>query len=73
MSNLTDHQKDQLLKILGYYMSQELRQKVMLEAPQAYNAWMGREVVRVHRMSDGEPVIPGVYPITRMVFTKESE
>jgi hypothetical protein len=63
-----EHEKDQILKVVEYYMSQELRQKIMLECPQAYNAWMESEVVKVHRVSDGEPIIPGVIPTTRLVL-----
>lgn len=72
-SKLRDHDKDQLLAVLGYYMSQELRQKLMLECPQAYNAWMGGEYVRVHRVSDGEAIVPGVIPVTRIVFESEDQ
>ena len=36
----SDHQKDQILAVLGHYMSLELRHKIMAEAPLAYKAWM---------------------------------
>lgn len=54
---ITNHQKDQLLAVLGYYMGLELRGRVMAEAPLAYNAWMGREIVRVVANDERERVI----------------
>jgi len=50
------HHKDQLLAVLFHYMDQPLRGKVMREAPVAYNAYCGREIVRVVRTSDTEAV-----------------
>lgn len=44
---MTEHQKDQILKVVEYYMEPELRERIMREAPIAYNAWMGRVVVEV--------------------------
>jgi hypothetical protein len=70
--DLKAHHKDQLLAVLFHYMSQELRQKLMLECPAAYNDACGGEFVRVHRVSDGQPVIPGVFPVTRVTFGGEA-
>lgn len=66
-------EKDQVLAVVKRYMSQELRQKIMLEAPQAYNAWMGGEYVRVHRVVDGTAIVPGVIPVTHVVFETEDQ
>jgi hypothetical protein len=62
--NLGSHHKDQLLAVLFNYMGQDLRQKLMLECPAAYNAACGSEVVAVYRTSDNTPVIPGVHRTT---------
>lgn len=68
---MNEHQKDQVLKIIAYYMPQELRQKVMMEAPQAYNAWMNGNIVEV-RIADSGRLIDGtVPPPTRLVFSSE--
>ena len=70
---MNEHQKDQILKILAYYMPQELRQKVMQEAPMAYNAWMNSDVVEV-RIKDTGRIIDGtVPPPTRLIFTQQTE
>jgi hypothetical protein len=37
-------------------MDRKLRARVMMEAPLAYNAWVGQEVVEVVRKIDGEPM-----------------
>lgn len=66
--NLGSHHKDQLLAVLWNYMGQDLRQRLMLECPVAYNAACGREVVRVVRGDDGTPVVPGEYRLTRVVL-----
>ena len=50
------HHKDQLLAVLFHYMDQPLRRKAMREAPDAYNAYCGRAIVRVVRTSDTEAV-----------------
>jgi hypothetical protein len=44
---MTDHDKDQVLAVLRHYLTPDLRERVMAEAPTAYNAWVGREVVQV--------------------------
>lgn len=54
---LSNHDKDQLLAVLGYYMDLDLRRRVMAEAPMAYNAWIGRDVVRVVANDERERVI----------------
>ena len=51
---MTEHQKDQILKVVSYYMDRKLRAKVMKEAPVAYNAWVGQEVMDVVRKIDGK-------------------
>jgi hypothetical protein len=55
--NLTETQKDQLLSVLFYTMTSETRQRLMAEVPQAYNAAMGREVVRVV-WNDNDKTVP---------------
>ena len=67
-NELRSHHKDQLLTVLGHYMSQELRQKLMLECPAAYNAWCGYDVVEVVRLSNGTKVIEGVIPAVTATF-----
>ncbi len=64
--------KDMILALLLHHMSPETRQMLMLEAPAAYNDVCGFEVVRVHRVSSGDPVIPGVFPVTRITFGGDS-
>lgn len=59
---MTSHQKDQILKIVSYYMDHKLRAMVMMEAPLAYNAWVEANVVDVVHVSDGQPVIEGYMP-----------
>jgi hypothetical protein len=62
------HHKDQLLAVLFNYMGQDLRQRLMLECPAAYNAACGREVVKVVRGGDGSPVVPDEFRVTRVVL-----
>lgn len=50
---MTTHEMEQVLAVVKHYMDMDLRRKVMTEAPAAYNAWMGRDVVEVRRTSDG--------------------
>ena len=47
---MTEHQKDQILKVVSYYMEPELRDRIMREAPIAYNAWVGYPVVDIRRV-----------------------
>lgn len=54
--NMTDHEKEQILAVVRYHMDQELRRKLMQEAPQAYNAWMGKKYVEVRHTIDGRKV-----------------
>ena len=65
--------KDMILALLVHHMSQQTRQMLMLECPAAYNDLCGAEVVRVHRVSDGDPVIPGVFKTTRLVIGGERQ
>ena len=51
---MTSRQKDQILMIVSYCMDRKLRARVMMEAPLAYNAWVGEEVVEVVRKIDGK-------------------
>ena len=51
---MKEHHKDQILKIVSYYMDRKLRAKVMMEAPVAYNAWVGQEAVDVVRTIDSK-------------------
>ncbi len=48
----TDRQVRMLLEICFHYMKQDLRGKLIRECPQAYNAYVGHEVVKVYH-SDG--------------------
>ena len=50
--------KDMILGLLLHHMSQETRRILMTEAPAAYNDIYGRDIVRVHHVSDGDPLIP---------------
>ena len=54
---MTDHQKDQILKIVQYYMQRDLRERIMREAPIAYNAWVQANVVDVVYTSDKKSVL----------------
>jgi len=48
---MTDHQKDQILQVIKYYMTPELRERIMREVPVAYNAWVGFPVVEVRAIN----------------------
>jgi hypothetical protein len=50
--SMTNHQKDQILKVVQYYMTPELRERIMREVPVAYNAWVGFPVVEVRVIND---------------------
>jgi hypothetical protein len=50
--------KDQLLAVFEHYMSQDMRQKLMLECPTAYNEWMGADIVKVVRVEGNTQVDP---------------
>ena len=49
---MTNHQKEQILKVVEYYMTPELRERIMHEVPVAYNAWVGYPVVEVRVIND---------------------
>jgi len=49
--SMTNHQKDQILQVIKYYMTSELRERIMREVPVAYNAWVGYAVVEVKEVS----------------------
>lgn len=42
-----EHDKDLVLEVVRYYMDMNLRHKVMQETPDAYNRWMGEEIMKV--------------------------
>jgi hypothetical protein len=50
---MTNHQKDQILNVVQYYMTPELRERIMREVPVAYNAWVGFPVVEVKEVENG--------------------
>ena len=54
---ISNHHKDQLLKVLTHYMDQTLRNKLATECPAAYNALCGRETVHV-RTSENKVLYP---------------
>lgn len=56
VENMTNRQKELLLQQCMYRVTPEQRGFLMLEVPDAYNAWCGRPVVSVIRNSDGVPV-----------------
>jgi hypothetical protein len=51
----TEFHKEQLLARLFHGMSMEKRLELMRELPQAYNAYVGTEVVAVVRVRDVSP------------------
>ena len=55
--NMTEHQKDLILKIVQHYMTPELRARIMREAPVAYNAWHGRAILDVVQLVNGKSVL----------------
>ena len=67
--SMTEHQKDQILKVVSYYMKHELRERIMREAPVAYNAWVEGDVVDVVYKSDGAYVNTGYIPIVPKNYT----
>jgi hypothetical protein len=52
---LSYFQRDQLLEFFFHHLSMEDRGKLMNTLPAAYNAWCGREIVRVIQTCDGLP------------------
>jgi hypothetical protein len=56
---MTNHQKDQILNVVQYYMTPELRERIMREVPVAYNAWVGYAVVEVKEANPyiGKPFV----------------
>jgi hypothetical protein len=55
--SMTHHQKEQILKVVEYYMTPELRERIMREVPVAYNAWVGYPVVEVVQVEQINPYI----------------
>jgi hypothetical protein len=55
--NFREHYKDQLLKVVSYYMDSEMRRHLMRECPAAYNALCGRIVVTSQVEDTGSKVI----------------
>lgn len=61
--------KDMVLAMLMHHMSQEHRRMLMLECPTAYNDVVGREIVTIHRVSNGEQITTdSEIPTTVMKF-----
>jgi hypothetical protein len=54
IENMTSRQKDLLLMQCMFRVNPEQRRHLMIEVPDAYNAWCGNDVVQVVRTSDGE-------------------
>jgi hypothetical protein len=56
---MTNHQKEQILNVVQYYMTPELRERIMREVPVAYNAWVGYAVVEVKEVNPyiGKPFV----------------
>lgn len=50
--DMSDQHKDQLLRALMYYLPMDVRGKVIRDVPAAYNAFHGREIVKVVRVED---------------------
>lgn len=44
---MTDHQKNLVLSVVKHYMDMDLRAKLIREVPDAYNALVGSNVVKV--------------------------
>jgi hypothetical protein len=44
----TPRHVERLLEVALHYMGQDLRQRLMVEAPDAYNAYHGRTIVGPH-------------------------
>ena len=55
--NFSEFHKDQILHVVNYYMSQELRRHLMRECPAAYNALCGRVVITSQVEDTGNKVI----------------
>lgn len=53
---MLQHEMEMVLATVKHHMDMDLRAKVMREVPQAYNAWMGSEYVKVIHTSDDRPV-----------------
>lgn len=51
-NTMTHHEMVQLLDSVMYYVTPEIRRKVMREVPAAYNAWCGRPVVATVPVED---------------------
>tara|TARA_R100001198_G_scaffold71996_1_gene44174 strand:- start:447 stop:632 length:186 start_codon:yes stop_codon:yes gene_type:complete len=51
---LTHLQKELLLEFLKSHLQQDIRRKLMIELPDAYNRWMGRTVVtsQIHKYDE---------------------
>jgi hypothetical protein len=51
---LTHLQKELLLEFLKSHLQQDIRRKLMIELPDAYNRWMGRTIVtsQIHKYDE---------------------
>lgn len=57
-SELSMYHKDVVIDFFAYVMTQEQRQRLMREHPQAYNALYGARIVDVVRVDDEVPKTP---------------
>lgn len=51
-NSMTEYQKDLLLAALMHYLPMDVRHNVMHDVPDAYNAYVGRPVVRTTVTTD---------------------
>ena len=51
------HHRDQLLVALMHYLPMDIRAKIMLEVPAAYNDFYGKTYLVVCSQETGEPVM----------------
>ena len=54
---LTHNQKELLLAFVANHMDLDLRRKVMIELPDAYNRWMGRTIISSQVIDYRQPLI----------------
>ena len=53
--SLTQLQKELLLEFVKHHLEYDMRHKLMIELPDAYNRWMGNTIVvsQIHKHPDG--------------------
>ncbi len=54
---LTHLQKELLLEFIKSHIDHDMRRKLMIELPDAYNRWMGRTIVTSQIFRHDEPLI----------------